>query len=239
MNPKCAREECGKTVYPLEELNCLDKIWHKQCFKCTVCGMTLSMKTYKGYEKKPYCESHYPKTVATAVVDTPEMQRVRETSKYQSQVKYHEDYEKTKGQKTDVATDFETERHKLNSKLTSDVTYHGEKAKKKEQEANRPKESESVKKQAPAASKIERQSSKEIKSPSYYSKSDISPNLQFCTPAINGKAEAPPSNIDTTDNEPINGTENTTSTTEKTEIAAAPKKTKTTKKKAKVEESES
>uniref|UniRef100_A0AC35G0C4 LIM zinc-binding domain-containing protein n=1 Tax=Panagrolaimus sp. PS1159 TaxID=55785 RepID=A0AC35G0C4_9BILA len=202
MNPKCAREECGKTVYPLEELNCLDKIWHKQCFKCTVCGMTLSMKTYKGYEKKPYCESHYPKTVATAVVDTPEMQRVRETSKYQSQVKYHEDYEKTKGQKTDVATDFETERHKLNSKLTSDVTYHGEKAKKKEQEANRPKESESVKKQAPAA-------------------------------------EAPPSNIDTTDNEPINGTENTTSTTEKTEIAAAPKKTKTTKKKAKVEESES
>jgi uncharacterized protein (DUF169 family) len=23
---KCAREECGKTVYPLEELNCLDKV---------------------------------------------------------------------------------------------------------------------------------------------------------------------------------------------------------------------
>lgn len=23
---KCAREECGKTVYPMEELNCLDKV---------------------------------------------------------------------------------------------------------------------------------------------------------------------------------------------------------------------
>uniref|UniRef100_A0A914YT78 LIM zinc-binding domain-containing protein n=1 Tax=Panagrolaimus superbus TaxID=310955 RepID=A0A914YT78_9BILA len=146
MNPKCAREECGKIVYPLEELNCLDKVWHKQCFKCTVCGMTLNMKTYKGYEKKPYCEPHYPKTVATPVVDTPEMRRVQETSKLQSQVKYHADYEKMKGQKTDVATDFETERHKQNSKLSSDVTYHGEKAKRKEQEAHRPTEVESVKK---------------------------------------------------------------------------------------------
>lgn len=71
---KCAREGCGKTVYPIEELKCLDKvfflinffliiinklefqIWHKQCFKCSVCGMTLSMKNYKGYDKKPYCD---------------------------------------------------------------------------------------------------------------------------------------------------------------------------------------
>ena len=69
---KCARPECGKTVYPLEELKCLDKvvivlvllsdgtvlqIWHKQCFKCSVCGMALSMKNYKGYDKMPYCEA--------------------------------------------------------------------------------------------------------------------------------------------------------------------------------------
>uniref|UniRef100_A0A0M3IUY9 LIM zinc-binding domain-containing protein n=1 Tax=Ascaris lumbricoides TaxID=6252 RepID=A0A0M3IUY9_ASCLU len=56
MNKICARPECGKTVYPLEELKCLDKVWHKQCFKCSVCGMTLSMKNYKGYNKLPYCE---------------------------------------------------------------------------------------------------------------------------------------------------------------------------------------
>lgn len=60
--------------------------WHKGCFKCTVCGMALSMKNYKGYNKMPYCEAHYPKTVATVVGDTPEMRRLAENTKIQSQV---------------------------------------------------------------------------------------------------------------------------------------------------------
>ena len=50
---KCAA--CGKTVYPVEEIRCLDKIWHKACFKCQVCNMTLNMKNYKGFDKLPYC----------------------------------------------------------------------------------------------------------------------------------------------------------------------------------------
>jgi hypothetical protein len=137
---KCAREECGKTVYPLEELKCLDKVWHKQCFKCTVCGMTLNMKNYKGYEKKPYCEPHYPKTVASVVVDTPEMRRLQENSKFQSQVKYHAEYEKSKGQKIDIIDDPEMTRHRQNTKVQSNVQYHGEIEKKKQQEAQRPSE---------------------------------------------------------------------------------------------------
>ncbi|RCN40001.1 LIM domain protein [Ancylostoma caninum] len=111
---KCAREECGKTVYPLEELKCLDKVWHKQCFKCTVCGMTLNMKNYKGYDKMPYCEPHYPKTVASVVTDTPEMRRVAENTRNQSQVQYHAAYEKSKGTKIEVADDPEMERHRKN-----------------------------------------------------------------------------------------------------------------------------
>ncbi|XP_011632240.1 LIM and SH3 domain protein Lasp [Pogonomyrmex barbatus] len=55
MSKTCAR--CEKTVYPIEELKCLDKIWHKQCFKCQGCGMTLNMRTYKGFNKQPYCEA--------------------------------------------------------------------------------------------------------------------------------------------------------------------------------------
>nr|CAD7578935.1 unnamed protein product [Timema californicum] len=55
MNKKCAR--CEKTVYPIEELKCLDKIWHKQCFRCNECNMTLNMRTYKGFNKQPYCEA--------------------------------------------------------------------------------------------------------------------------------------------------------------------------------------
>ncbi|CAD6242207.1 GSCOCG00009451001-RA-CDS [Cotesia congregata] len=32
-------------------------IWHKQCFKCQGCNMTLNMRTYKGFNKQPYCEA--------------------------------------------------------------------------------------------------------------------------------------------------------------------------------------
>nr|XP_046178126.1 nebulette isoform X2 [Oncorhynchus gorbuscha] len=91
MNPHCAR--CGKIVYATEKVNCLDKYWHKGCFHCEVCRMTLNMKNYKGYEKKPYCNSHYPKQSFTIVADTPENLRLRQQSELQSQVKYHKDFE--------------------------------------------------------------------------------------------------------------------------------------------------
>ncbi|KAK7801138.1 hypothetical protein U0070_020343 [Myodes glareolus] len=53
MNPIYAR--CGKIMYPTEKMNCLDKFWHKSCSHCKICQMTLNIKNYKGYEKKPYC----------------------------------------------------------------------------------------------------------------------------------------------------------------------------------------
>ncbi|KPP58380.1 LIM and SH3 domain protein 1-like [Scleropages formosus] len=34
------------------------QFWHKGCFSCEVCKMTLNMKNYKGFEKKPYCSAH-------------------------------------------------------------------------------------------------------------------------------------------------------------------------------------
>ncbi|MFH4974462.1 hypothetical protein AB6A40_001171 [Gnathostoma spinigerum] len=138
MSKKCARPECGKTVYPIEELRCLDKSWHKQCFKCTVCGMTLNMKNYKGYDKMPYCEPHYPKTVASVVTDTPEMRRLAENTRLQSNIKYHEDFEKSKGQKINICDDPEMTRHLQNSKVQSQVLYHGEIEKKKHMDEIRP-----------------------------------------------------------------------------------------------------
>lgn len=104
MDKKCT--SCGKTVYPLEQLKCLDQIWHKQCFKCEVCGMTLNMKNYKGLEKKPYCSAHYPQPKAyTFVSDNPEMQRVKQNTAVISNVKYHEEFEKSKGAKMAVTED--------------------------------------------------------------------------------------------------------------------------------------
>uniref|UniRef100_A0A8W8NWZ5 LIM zinc-binding domain-containing protein n=1 Tax=Magallana gigas TaxID=29159 RepID=A0A8W8NWZ5_MAGGI len=87
MSKKCAK--CEKTVYPTEELKCLDKFWHKACFKCEVCNMTLNMKNYKGYNKIPYCNVHYPKTSFTAVADTSENQRIKQNTKVQSNFEHN------------------------------------------------------------------------------------------------------------------------------------------------------
>lgn len=135
MNKKCAR--CDKTVYPIEELKCLDKLWHKQCFKCQSCGMTLNMRNYKGFNKDPYCEAHVPKAKATVVAETPEYKRIAENTKIQSNVKYHADFEKTKGKLTQVADDPETLRLKANSQIQSNVAYHGDLKKKAEMEQRR------------------------------------------------------------------------------------------------------
>ena len=74
MSQNCAR--CTKIVYPVDKLSCLDKVcrpsqvsprsthavpmqtWHNGCFNCEVCGLKLTMKTYKGYQKKPYCNTY-------------------------------------------------------------------------------------------------------------------------------------------------------------------------------------
>ncbi|ELU01861.1 hypothetical protein CAPTEDRAFT_18297 [Capitella teleta] len=136
MSKKCAK--CDKTVYPLEELKCLDKIWHKACFRCWECGMSLNMKNYKGYDKKPYCNAHYPKTSFTTVTDTPEMMRLKANTQQQSLLKYHEDFEKNiKGTKTQVADDPELSRLKKNTSNQSNIQYHGLKERAAEMEQRR------------------------------------------------------------------------------------------------------
>ena len=49
------------------------------------------MKTYKGYNKLPYCTTHYPTTKFTAVADTPENKRLAAQTKAQSEVVYRKD----------------------------------------------------------------------------------------------------------------------------------------------------
>jgi hypothetical protein len=90
--------------------------------------MTLNMKTYKGFDKKPYCSAHYPHTKATVVADTPEMARIAHNTKIQSQVKYHEEFEKTiKGSKIEVTDDPESRRVKRIGSIVSQVEYKGTK----------------------------------------------------------------------------------------------------------------
>lgn len=122
MSKKCAR--CEKTVYPAEELKCLDKSWHKQCFKCWDCGMTLTMKNYKGFNKLPYCNAHYPQITATSVADTPENRRIQKMSNLVSQAVYHKDFQDNiKGQVTSVAEDNDMRRAKQVGSVISPSAY--------------------------------------------------------------------------------------------------------------------
>ncbi|XP_041421476.1 nebulette isoform X2 [Xenopus laevis] len=123
MNPQCAR--CGRVVYPTEKVNCLDKFWHKGCFHCEVCKMTLNMNNYKGYDKKPYCNAHYPKQSFTTVTDTPENLRLKQQSEIQSQVKYKKDFEESKGRGFSIVTDaLELQRLKKTQEQISNIKYH-------------------------------------------------------------------------------------------------------------------
>eukprot|EP00049_Salpingoeca_infusionum_P017312 m.352516 g.352516 ORF g.352516 m.352516 type:complete len:395 (+) comp16544_c0_seq1:389-1573(+) len=94
--PKCAR--CEKSVYVTEQLKCLDKLWHKACFRCKECNTLLNMKTYSGWEGEPYCKTHYPTGKATQVADTPETLRLKKQSERQSVVQYHKQHEASKGE---------------------------------------------------------------------------------------------------------------------------------------------
>ncbi|KAI7696157.1 hypothetical protein SSS_05814 [Sarcoptes scabiei] len=99
--------------------------------------MILNMKTYKGFDKLPYCNAHCPQARATTVAETPESRRLAENTKLQSNIKYHEDFEKQKGKLTQIADDAETLRIRNTSKIISNATYHGEYEKKKQMEERR------------------------------------------------------------------------------------------------------
>ena len=88
--------------------------------------MTLTMKNYKGYEKKPYCNPHYPTTKFTVISDTPENLRLAKQSKQQSQVEYHKKFSEEKGHYTSVADDPETERAKRAGRQASQLQYTAE-----------------------------------------------------------------------------------------------------------------
>uniref|UniRef100_A0A672PXC1 Nebulin n=1 Tax=Sinocyclocheilus grahami TaxID=75366 RepID=A0A672PXC1_SINGR len=62
---------------------------------------------------------------AAFVLDTPEMRRVKETQRIISGVRYHQDFEKSKGSFTPTISDPVTERVKRNTQDFSDISYRG------------------------------------------------------------------------------------------------------------------
>lgn len=60
-----------------------------------ICKLTIFLFSY-------VCR-HIPKAKATTIAETPELKRIAENTKIQSNVKYHADFEKLKGKVTQVS----------------------------------------------------------------------------------------------------------------------------------------
>jgi len=57
MSAQCIK--CDKTVYDLEKISALGKIFHKTCFRCKHCDNVLSIKGFAAIDGEPYCKPHY------------------------------------------------------------------------------------------------------------------------------------------------------------------------------------
>ncbi|OBS83380.1 hypothetical protein A6R68_22630, partial [Neotoma lepida] len=91
--------------------------YKEQNYKATPVTMTPEIERvkYKGELKQ-----------ATSIPDLPELKRVKENQKNISNVKYHEDFEKTKGRGfTPVVDDPVMERARKNTQVVSDAAYKG------------------------------------------------------------------------------------------------------------------
>ena len=69
--------------------------------------------------------SHTPKAKATIVADTPEMKRLADNTKIQSNVQYHAEFEANKSKFTAVTDDPESKRLAANTRTISNISYHG------------------------------------------------------------------------------------------------------------------
>jgi hypothetical protein len=67
-NKKCA--VCNKTAYPLESVEAGGKTWHKLCFKCSVCKITLNVTSFKAHDGGVFCGGCVPKATHTQVTDS-------------------------------------------------------------------------------------------------------------------------------------------------------------------------
>jgi len=68
MADKCGR--CSKVVYKQEEMKGAGKVWHKACFKCFECKLSLTEKTVVANQGEIYCKQHVPKPKLTTVADS-------------------------------------------------------------------------------------------------------------------------------------------------------------------------
>lgn len=58
---------CERVVFFMEKLEADGKVFHKTCFKCSVCRKTLSAGTYASLEGVLFCKPHFKQQFKTKV----------------------------------------------------------------------------------------------------------------------------------------------------------------------------
>lgn len=66
---KC--EICKQPVYVAERIEAGNKPYHKLCFKCHDCKMTLNLGSYKQAHGILYCNKHYQAQIVAKNTQTP------------------------------------------------------------------------------------------------------------------------------------------------------------------------
>lgn len=57
---------CNKTVYPLERIAANNLVFHKTCFKCSMCQRTLTLAEYASVGNKIFCTQDYSRAYQAA-----------------------------------------------------------------------------------------------------------------------------------------------------------------------------
>lgn len=66
---KCAI--CNKAVYAAERIEAGQKPYHKLCFKCSECKMTLKIENYAQAHGILFCKKHYQEKVVAKNTQDP------------------------------------------------------------------------------------------------------------------------------------------------------------------------
>lgn len=56
--PKISCKVCTNAVYPLEQIQVTEGVFHRSCFRCTTCNKVVSNTTYSAYEGIIFCKPH-------------------------------------------------------------------------------------------------------------------------------------------------------------------------------------
>lgn len=118
MSTKKVCAYCNDRVYPIDALECGEKTFHINCFKCVKCKAPLNLGNYKSADNKIFCSRHYKDHL-----DTNKLSQVETEKKVTMSDESEQKEEKSSGNKPKCPTCSKTV-YTIDALPCEDVTYH-------------------------------------------------------------------------------------------------------------------